>query len=77
MRNIKKNRKIDLKVSKDDPEVAYLYLPAYFEIKAERDELGIVSKQVRLFDLMPNYKGPDIYLDFAEEDVLIGIEILS
>lgn len=66
-------KKIRLKVSKDDHNVAYLYLPNH----PGNVVRGIVSKQVRLLEVLPDYKGADIYLDFNEEDVLIGIEILG
>jgi len=64
---------ISLKISEDDPEVAYLYLPAH----PGKEIFGVVKKQVRALDLIPNYKGPDVYLDFDGEGVLIGIEILG
>lgn len=65
-------RNIRLKVSKGDPEVAYLYLPDH----PKKTVCGIVRKQIRLLEILPDCKGPDIYLDFNAEDVLVGIEIL-
>jgi uncharacterized protein YuzE len=63
---------ITLKISDDDSDVAYLQLP---------DHLGegtsnVVAKSVRLLEIIQNYKGPDIYLDFGHDEKLIGIEIL-
>lgn len=74
-------RKIKLKISDHDPNVAYLTLPdhpgknAYdrFDQKTE----GFVSRTQEIKDLIPDYKGPDINLDFDKEGTLIGIEILA
>jgi len=66
-------KNIRLKVSRGDPDVAYLYLPDH----PKKLVSGIVNKSVRLLEILPDYKGPDIYMDFNEEDVLIGIEILA
>ncbi len=68
-----KKEKIKLKLSKDDEDVAYVYLPEHPKVTSK----GLVKRQVRLFDLIKNYKGPDIYLDFDKNNHLIGIEILS
>lgn len=62
---------IHLVVSPDDEEMAYLYLPAH----PSQITPGISKKQMRLSNLIENYKGPDIYLDFDESGTLIGIEI--
>ena len=62
---------IQLKISADDDEVAYLFLPNH----PKQVVPGIVKKQTRLSDLIDGYKGPDIYLDFDEEGKMIGIEI--
>ena len=67
------NEKIYLKVSEDDPYVGYLYLPGHPGEK----EHGIVSKQIRLLDVIDNYKGPDLYLDIDSVGKVIGIEILA
>ena len=63
---------IKLKVSDDDSDVAYLYLP---------DHPGpgipnVVGKQISLNKLVDGYLGPDVYLDFGQNGRLIGIEIL-
>ena len=60
-----------LKVSADDPAVAYLRLPTH---PGGRPEL---SKSVRLVDLLGRYEGPDIVLDFDASGVLVGIEIVG
>jgi hypothetical protein len=67
------SRKIYLKVSEDDPDVAYLYLPGH----PGEGKRNVVDKQIRLFDIIENFKGPDLYLDFDTGGNLIGIEILS
>lgn len=35
------------------------------------------SKQIWVSDLIKNYKGPSVYLDFNEDEELIGIEIIE
>lgn len=67
------NNKIYLKVSEDDPDVAYLYLPGHPGEKKE----NIIKTQIRLCDIIKNYKGPDLYLDIDQEDNVVGIEILG
>lgn len=66
------NNKIYLKASEDDPEVAYLYLPGH-----PGGGENIIKRQIRLYDVIKNYKGPDIYLDIDYEDNVIGMEILG
>ena len=58
-------------VSGGEDAVAYLRLPTHPEAN-----VGAVKKTVRLRDLIGDYKGPDIYLDFTDENLLIGLEIL-
>ncbi len=36
-----------------------------------------MSRRLRLADYVDNYMGPDVMLDFDEEDVLVGIEIFT
>ncbi len=61
-----------LKVSKRDDQVGYVYLSNH-----PGNVYGIVKKQIDLRDLIGDYKGADILLDFNSEGVLIGIEILE
>lgn len=56
-----------------DEITAYLTLPQH----PGRGTYGCVKKTIRLYDLIADYKGPDIFLDFDAEGVLIGIEILD
>ena len=65
-------QKIILTVSEDDPDVAYLQLPDH----PGEETYNAVAKTFRLLEVIPNYKGPDIYLDFGHDEKLIGIEIL-
>jgi hypothetical protein len=63
----KKNASHDIEVEKDD--VAYIRLEKFEDRK--------VSKTVNLRDLIKDYKGADVMLDFSEDEVLIGIEIIA
>ena len=42
----------------------------------EKEKKKII-RQIRLRDLLPDYIGADIYLDFNTDNVLAGIEILE
>lgn len=68
------NGKIELKVSDDDPLVAYLSLPAH---PPGDQASGCAVKTIRLIELMPALKGPDIIMDFDADGQIIGIEILA
>ena len=63
--------KIRLEVSKDDPVVGYVYLEN--EEKQERK----VNNTIDLANILPNYKGVPVYLDFDQDGELIGIEIVG
>lgn len=65
------NGRIELTVSDDDHEVAYLSLPDH-----PGTVVGVVKKSVQLRNVIGPYEGPDIVLDFDQHDVLIGVEIL-
>jgi hypothetical protein len=67
------SQKIILKVSKEDDLVAYLYLPKH----PKKIIYGIVKKSISISELIENYKGIPINLDFDEDNELIGIEILG
>ena len=67
-----KNQNINLEVSSDDADVAYLMLPNH----PGRGVQKVTVRQVRLSDLL-KYVGPDIYLDLDEGGRLIGVEILA
>lgn len=58
----------DIQIEKDD--VAYVRLPDF-------EQAMKVSKTVSLREIVKDYKGCDIMLDFSEDGILIGIEILG
>ncbi len=66
-------KNFNLNISQDDPDVAYLKLPGH----PGSGIPGAVAKQIRLGEIISNYKGPDIYLDFNQDEMLIGLEILA
>ncbi|MFY0577767.1 DUF2283 domain-containing protein [Vitiosangium sp. GDMCC 1.1324] len=63
--------RFELRVSEDDQDVAYLRLPSH------PGETCKMSKSIRLAELMGSYTGPDVVLDFDQDGVLVGIEILA
>lgn len=65
-------KRIQLDISDNDDEVAYLKLPSH-----PGTTPGIVKQSVKLRDLLKDYKGPDINLDFDDSGTLIGIEIVG
>jgi hypothetical protein len=65
------NGKIEFTLGSEG-DVAYISLPDH----PGKGTGGTTNKQLRLRDLVKDYKGPDIYLDFDKENRLIGIEIL-
>ena len=67
-----KEKKIRVRMSADDSDSAYVALPGC----PDEPQYGIVSKTVCLDDVVEDFKGPGINLDFNKDGVLIGIEIL-
>ncbi|QRK05589.1 DUF2283 domain-containing protein [Archangium violaceum] len=67
----KKLGRFELRVSEDNQDVAYLRLPSH------PGETCKMQKSVRLAELMGSYTGPDVVLDFDQDGVLVGIEILA
>ncbi|SEW27877.1 hypothetical protein SAMN05421841_1981 [Chryseobacterium wanjuense] len=63
--------KIIVKISEDDESVGYVYLPN--ELDEEKKK---VKKTINLSDVI-DYEGVPIYLDFNEDGVLLGIEIVG
>ncbi|MDR6370411.1 transcriptional regulator of nitric oxide reductase [Chryseobacterium bernardetii] len=63
--------KIIVKISEDDESVGYVYLPN--ELDEEKKK---VKKTIDLSDVI-DYKGVTIYLDFNEDGILLGIEIVG
>jgi hypothetical protein len=64
--------KMELQVSSDDDEVAYLELPGH-----PGSSPGVVKKTVSLRELLGDYSGPDLNFDFDENNMLIGVEVLA
>lgn len=64
---------IKLKINEDDSDVAYLLLPGH----PGTGFASVVAKQIRISDVISEYRGPDIYFDFDDKGELIGIEILA
>ena len=67
------NKLIRLKMSNVDSDSAYVALPGY----PDEPMFGTVSRTICLDEVVGNYKGPRINLDFYREGVLIGLEILA
>lgn len=63
--------RFELRISEDDQDVAYLRLPTH------PGETCRMSKSIRLEQLLGPYSGPEVVLDFDQEGVLVGIEILA
>jgi len=67
------DKKIRVKVSGIQSGTAYISLPGC----PEEPQFGIVSRTICLDDVVDNFKGPRVNLDFNKEGGLIGIEILA
>lgn len=60
------------KETKNDDEICYLMFPKHPKGLAP----GVVKKHLRLVDEIKGYVGPDIILDYDEDNEIIGIEIM-
>ena len=67
---MKKETHSSHEIQMEEGDVAYVRMP-----QAERDKK--VAKSIMLRELIEGYKGYDIFLDFSEDDELLGIEILA
>lgn len=69
----KPNKYLYLKTYDEDGSTA-----AYLELADHPHELvsGVVKKTIRIHNLIPDYDGPGIALDFNESGKAIGIEII-
>ncbi len=67
------NSNIRFRPSVDDPDVAYVELPGH----PGEGTHGCVERTIGIGELIEEYKGPRIYLDFDDSGELIGIEILG
>ena len=74
-KRIGKNKKgvfkkgVTLRVVSNNPAVGYVYLPNH------KRGYGSVDNQISMAQLIDNYIGPPIYLDFKNGE-LVGIEII-
>jgi len=68
---MKDGKGFEFRVSEGDEDVAYLKLPDH-----PGSSPGVVKRSVRLRELMGDYAGADVFLDFDINNALIGIEIL-
>ncbi len=64
-------RDFELVVQEGEECLAYLKLPTHPD-----DQTPKLSRSVRVRDFVPEYQGPDVVLDFGEDGILIGIEIM-
>jgi hypothetical protein len=71
MKSIERSGRFLLKLANDKHEDAYLQLPTFPVGKLT------TSRSIRLHDLIGKYEGPDINIDFDEQGMLVGIEILT
>ncbi|MEM6275100.1 MAG: DUF2283 domain-containing protein [Myxococcota bacterium] len=56
----------------DDGDIGYLSLT-----RDGRGKPGQVAKTLSLRELIGEYSGPDIHLDFSDDTNLVGIEIVG
>lgn len=64
-------KKITLDVN-DDGDIAWLMLPNH----PGKGVAGSTAKQISPRSLIPDYRGPDIYMDFDSDGHIIGMEFL-
>ncbi|WP_411705599.1 DUF2283 domain-containing protein [Edaphovirga cremea] len=55
----------------DDGDMAYLYLPKH----PGKGIAGVTAKQISLHTVVEGYQGPEIFLDFDKNGVMIGMEL--
>jgi hypothetical protein len=68
-----KEEKIRVRISGRHSDTAYVSLPGY----PVQPQPGVVSKTICLDDLVADFRGARVHLDFDRDGVLIGIEILA
>ncbi|TWU14016.1 hypothetical protein CA54_28580 [Symmachiella macrocystis] len=64
------NQRIKFSSGQDEARSAYVTLPDNLETP------GSVSKTIGLHEIIDDYQGPLVYLDFDGDKRLVGIEIL-
>ncbi|MDU3160351.1 MAG: DUF2283 domain-containing protein [Hafnia alvei] len=65
------NQKIQLQTN-DDGDIAYLILPKH----PGKGSAGAVAKVIPIHEIIANYQGPEVFLDFDKNGMMIGIEVL-
>lgn len=55
-----------------DGDMAYLFMPKH----PGKGIPGVTAKQISLHSIIPNYQGPEIFLDFDKSGEIIGMEFL-
>ena len=65
--------KTEIKLERnEDGDMAYLFLPKH----PGKGKPGITVKQISLHSVIADYQGPEIFLDFDKDGVIIGMEFL-
>jgi hypothetical protein len=64
--------RIKIKMERPDSDTVYVALPGY----PDPIKPGVVRKSVSLDDIF-EYRGPRVQLDFDEDGILIGVEIVA
>ena len=72
---MKREKSFELEVTsyEDDTDTAYLMLPKH----PGAGSPGVVKRTESLCALVKGYRGPEVNLDFDNNGVLIGIELLE
>jgi uncharacterized protein YuzE len=65
------SNRIFFKASSSADDSGYLYLPKH----PKGTITGVVKKTISINDVLSDYKGIPLYLDFDKDGELIGIEI--
>ena len=66
------SKKIRVQMKKGQSKVAYIKLPGY----PKKLLPGVTCKTIGLEEIVSDYDGPTVNLDFNKDGTLIGIEIL-
>ncbi len=64
---------IQFEASSTNTATAYIKLPGF----PKQPTSGCVARTIGLHEIIEDYKGPRVYLDFDSKKELIGIEILA
>ena len=67
--------KIRVKLIGEEAETAYVALPGY--PREDEKVRGFIAMTICLDDLIADFTGPRVHLDFNQAGVLIGIEVIA